>query len=174
MWSMVDCSTLLRQKLIRNMPRVSQWDIENKKMAQLIGQLWNTFTLLEDRKEVQRFLSRLFTPTEIQMLAKRVELLKLADSDLEVIDLVRWLGISKYMVYEWLEKHDTYEDDFHVIIDRLKEIDREYLDKLKKRINEAGQPKLAHKTGLGDFKDFSKMVSRGYKKRKKRASVLKA
>ena len=155
------------------MARVSQYDLEDKRMAELVGQLWNGFTLLEDRSEVRRFLSKFFTPTEIQMLAKRLELLKLADSDLEVIQLVRWLGVSKVMIYEWLEKHDAYEDDFHIVIDHLKELDKEYLEKLRKRIDEAGLPKLSKRMGLGEFKEFSKLITRGYKKRKKRTSVLK-
>lgn len=146
-------------------------------MGQLIGQLWNAFTLLEDRNEVREFLSKFFTPTEIQMLAKRLELLKLADSDLEVKQLQKWLGISRVTVYEWLDKHDAYEDEFHILIDRLKNLDLHYLRKLKDRIDRAERLDLIPKRtsfGVELMKFGAAMAYRGYKKRKKRQSALKA
>lgn len=152
------------------MSKVSQWDLGDKKMGQLIGQLWDAFTFLENRKEVQKFLSKFFTPSEIQMLAKRLELLKLADSDLEVIQLVRWLGISKVTVYEWLEKHDAYEGDFHIIIDRLKKLDERYLERLKQKMEtSAPQP---FNLGGELLKLGAKAAYKGYKRRAKRKSVL--
>ena len=90
------------------MAKVSQYSLDDKRTKELIGQLWNAFTLLEDRNEIKRFLSKFLTPTEILMLAKRLELLKLADSDLEIIQLVRLNAVSKKTVYDWIETYDGY------------------------------------------------------------------
>lgn len=139
------------------MARVSKWDLGDRRIREMIQQLWDGITLLEDRKEVIKFFSKFFTPTEIEMFAKRLALLKLADSDLPVNQILRFLGIAKVTAYEWFEKHDSYEKDFHIVIDRLKEIDRKHLLK-EKDIN--------IKLGVS-------VAYQGYKKRIKRQSVLK-
>lgn len=154
------------------MARVSQYHLDDKRMREIIGQLWNAFTLLEDRSEVKQFLSKFFTPTEIQMLAKRLELLKLADSDLEVTQLQRFTGVARVTVYEWIDKHDGYEDDFHLIIDRLKDLDKKYLERLKEKIER--HTRLPKRISLGGelIKLGANVAYKGYKKRKKRQSVL--
>lgn len=152
------------------MARVSQYHLEDERVKELVGQLWNTFTLLEDKKEVKTFLSRFFTLTEILMLAKRLELLKLADTDLEVSELQRFTGLAKVTVYEWLEKHDAYEGDFHIIIDRLKELDKKHLERLKQK-TEISIPKRFN-LGTELLKVGASVAYKGYKKRKKRKSVL--
>ncbi|MDP3993501.1 MAG: hypothetical protein U1C57_02480 [Candidatus Doudnabacteria bacterium] len=155
------------------MPRVSNYDLEDRRIKELVGQLWNAFTLLENRNEIKTFLSRFFTPTEIQMFAKRLELLKLADSDLEVTDLRRLLKISKVTIYEWFDKHDAYEEDFRIVTNRLREIERRRLKTLKERME--GLPKVPKRSSIGTelLKVGANLAYKGYKKRKKRQSVLK-
>ena len=154
------------------MARVSKYHLDDTRIKEIIGQLWNAFTLLEDKSEVKTFLSKFFTPTEILMLAKRLELLKLADSDLEVSELQRFTGVAKVTVYEWLDKHDGFEKDFHIIIDRLKELEERRLGRLKERID--GRDRIPKRTSAGAelIKLGAALAYRGYKKRKKRKSVL--
>ncbi len=155
------------------MPRVSQWALEDDRMKELIGQLWNGFTLLEDRNEVKHFLSKFFTPTEIEMFAKRLELLKLADSDLEVNELRKLLHVAKVTIYEWLDKHDAYEDNFHVVTDRLRELDQKHLERQKEKREALTRIPKRTSVGAEVLKIGVKLAYRGYKKRKKRESVLK-
>lgn len=155
------------------MPRVSQWDLDDRRMSELIRQLWDAFTLLEDRGEVKTFLSKFFTPTEIQMLAKRLELLKLADSDLEVAELIRLLHVSKVMIYEWLNKHDAFENNFRVILDRLKKRDEERLGREKEKREAITRVPKRTSLGIELLKIGTGLTYRGYKKRRKRSSVLK-
>ena len=154
------------------MARLSQYSLEDKRVNELIGQLWNAFSLLENRTEVKRFLSKFFTGTEIEMLAKRLELLKFADSDLEVSELQKQSGVAKVTVYDWLEKHDAYEEEFHIIIDRLKDLDKRRVERLKEKIGHRGR--IPKRTSVGGelIKFGAVMAYKGYKKRKKRKSVL--
>ena len=156
------------------MAKVSQYSLDDKRTKELIGQLWNAFTLLEDRNEIKRFLSKFLTPTEILMLAKRLELLKLADSDLEIIQLVRLNAVSKKTVYDWIETYDGYEDNFKFLIEKLKEIDKKYLERLKERIGIAERTQLTKRTLIGaELIKFGALTAyKGYKKRQKRKSVL--
>ena len=154
------------------MARVSKYSLEDKRTNELIGQLWNAFTLLENRNDVRKFLSRFFTLTEIEMFAKRLELLKLADSELEVSDLRRFTGVAKVTVYDWLEKHDAFENDFHIITDRLKELDKKRLKNLKEKVEK--HTTIPKRTTLGAelIKVGAAVAYKGYKKRQKRRSVL--
>ena len=156
------------------MARVSQYSLDDKRTQELIGQLWNGLTLLEDRNEVKTFISKFLTPTEILMLAKRLELLKLADSDLEVVQLVRLTAVSKKTVYDWIERYDGFEENFSFLIDRLKNLDKKYLERLKDRIAKTERTKLTKRTAIGGelIKFGAAVVYKGYKKRQKRKSVL--
>ena len=115
---------------------------------------------------MQSFLSKFLTPTEIQMLAKRLELLKLAGSDLEVSELRRLLHIAKVTIYEWFEKYDAHEDDFQIIVDRLKELDAKRI-KLERLKREAltRVPKRAS-VGVELLKIGAEAAYKGYKKPK--------
>lgn len=158
------------------MPKVSRFDLDDERMAELIGQLWNGFTLLEDRNEVKVFLSKFFSPTEIQMFAKRLEMLKLADSDLEVSQLHKLLHLSRATIYDWLEKHDAYEEEFHIVIDKLKKLDQDYLDRISKKIEKASEMHGINRstTDYGPPKSQIKSVKiSGYAKRQKRKSLTK-
>ena len=156
------------------MARVSQYSLDDKRTQELIGQLWNGFTLLEDRNEVKAFISKFLTPTEILMLAKRLELLKLADSDLEVMQLVRLTAVAKKTVYDWIERYDGYEENFNFLINRLKDLDKKYLERLKDRIAKTERTKPIKRTAIGGelIKFGAAVAYKGYKKRQKRKSVL--
>ena len=108
------------------------------------------------------------------MLAKRLELLKLADSDLEVVQLVRLTAVSKKTVYDWIERYDGFEENFSFLIDRLKNLDKKYLERLKDRIAKTERTKLTKRTAIGGelIKFGATVVYKGYKKRQKRKSVL--
>jgi uncharacterized protein YerC len=152
------------------MAKISRYNLEDKAMVRMVGQLWDAFTFLGNRKSVKKFLSKFFTPTEIQMLAKRLELIKLADSELEVSQLIRLTGLAKVTVYEWLDKHDSYAEDFHIVIDRLKKDEKDYLQNLKEILD-----KKENVSKLMNLVMSSKKIDlqpQGYTKRKKRQYLV--
>lgn len=59
------------------MARVSSISVEARRMGYFISNLWNVFTLIENRDETILFLKELLTPTEIRMLAKRIQIAKM-------------------------------------------------------------------------------------------------
>jgi len=156
------------------MGRLSKWDLDEEQTRELIGQLWDGITLLESKNEVRKFFSKFFTPTEIQMFAKRLELLKLADSDMEIDQIKKLLHLAKTTVYEWLEKHDAYEENFHIVTDKLERLEQQKADREKKRIEkftELRHPRQPQ--ALESIKAVALDIATGYKKRMKRKSVLK-
>lgn len=59
------------------MPRLSRSPVEQKRMLYFISNLWNIITLIESRDEAVSFLKELLTPTEVRMLAKRIQIAKM-------------------------------------------------------------------------------------------------
>ena len=57
------------------MTKVSQYKLEPKLEKRLVGNLWDLLGGV-GRKEAESFFSRFFTPTEILMFSKRLEILK--------------------------------------------------------------------------------------------------
>ena len=103
--------------------------MEEQRQRELLNQLWNSITLLEDKQEVISFLKGLLTPSESIMLAKRIELVKLHDSGISLSDIRRLLHITKVTSYKWQERLNTYRREFKVIIDRLREMESQELQR---------------------------------------------
>jgi TrpR-related protein YerC/YecD len=59
------------------MPKLSRIPVEQRRMTYFISNLWNAFTLIDNRDETVRFLQELLSPTEIRMFAKRVQIAKM-------------------------------------------------------------------------------------------------
>jgi len=111
------------------MTKVSRWTLEDKREKELLNQLWTAFTLLEHKGEVVDFLKALLTRSESIMLAKRIELVKLHDAGLSMMDIRKLLHITKVTSYKWQERLDLYYREFKIIIDRLKELEAKKLQK---------------------------------------------
>ena len=59
------------------MPKISRNPVDIRRLNYFISNLWNTFALFESREEAVLFLKELLTPTEIRMLAKRIQISKM-------------------------------------------------------------------------------------------------
>lgn len=59
------------------MTKISRMPVEVRRMGYFISNLWNAFSLIESRGEAVVFLKELLTPTEIRMMAKRVQIAKM-------------------------------------------------------------------------------------------------
>lgn len=59
------------------MMKVSRIRIDPKHLGFFLNNFWNLITLLEDKEQVKNFLKDLLTPTEMKMLAKRIQIAKM-------------------------------------------------------------------------------------------------
>lgn len=59
------------------MTKISSITVKAKRMGIFISNLWNIITLIENRNETTDFFKALLTPTEIRMMAKRVQIAKM-------------------------------------------------------------------------------------------------
>lgn len=57
------------------MTKVSGYELDSKLERQLVGNLWKLLGSVGE-KDAEKFFSRFFTPTEILMFSKRLEILK--------------------------------------------------------------------------------------------------
>lgn len=114
------------------MPKISRWSLEPQTERELLNQLWTSIGLLKSKKEVVEFLKGLLMPSESLMLAKRIEMVRLHDSDpqLSFTEIRKLLHITRVTAYRWKERYGLYRKEFKIIIDRLKE--------LEKRVKQSG------------------------------------
>lgn len=152
------------------MPKVSRWSLGQEREKELLNQLWTAITLLEDKGEVIDFLRALLTPTEALMMAKRIAMVKLHDSNMSLSEIRKLLHITKVTAYKWKERHDLYHDEFKFIIDRLKELEKEGLTKEAER-REISQPRRRHSMLVSAFGTAAITVHKKSKKMYKRKSA---
>lgn len=153
------------------MTKVSRWVLDQQKEKELLNQLWIAITLLEDKKEVINFLKALLMPSESLMLAKRIDLVKLHDSGIQISDIRKLLHITKVTAYKWKDRFDLYHHEFKVIIDRLKELERENLEKELQKSNSIKSHKRSPHLRK-DIEDIINTLSVRYRKAKKRKSAV--
>lgn len=107
------------------MPKVSRWKLDEGTEKDLIRQLWNAFSLLKNKKEVIDFIKALLTPTETLMLAKRIEMAKLHQDEVEINKMMKLLHITKTTAYRWKDRYILRKKEFDLIVDKLKKLDAE-------------------------------------------------
>lgn len=59
------------------MTKISRIKVDPRHMGFFLHNFWNLITLLEDKDQVKNFLKELLTPTEMKMLAKRIQIAKM-------------------------------------------------------------------------------------------------
>ena len=107
------------------MPKVSSWELDKKTEGELIGQLWDAFSLLKNKTEVIDFLKAILTPTETLMLAKRIELAKLHQEEIEITTITKALHITRTTAYRWKDRYIMREKEFDNVIMKLKRLDKD-------------------------------------------------
>lgn len=80
------------------MTRLSSIPIEARRMGYFISNLWNTISLIENREEAVLFLKELLTPTEIRMLAKRVQVAKMLMEGYKYEDIIPHVRVTAHTI----------------------------------------------------------------------------
>ncbi len=106
------------------MPRVSQIQIEAKRMAYFISNLWNTVTLIENREEAVIFLKELLTPTEVRMLAKRVQIAKMLLEGYKYGDIIPHVRVTSTTISSVNNQLQFGNGGYIKIIERLIKIEQ--------------------------------------------------
>lgn len=105
------------------MPRISQIQIEAKRMAYFISNLWNVFTLIENREEAVIFLKELLTPTEIRMMAKRIQIAKMLLEGCKYEDIINHVRVTSGTISTVNNQLQYGDGGYTKIIQRLIEIE---------------------------------------------------
>ena len=114
------------------MPRVSQIYIDAKRLTYFISNLWNTITLIENREKVLVFLKELLTPTEIRMLAKRIQIAKMLLEGYKYADIIPHVRVTSSTISSVNNQLQFGDGGYIKIIERLIKLE----EKKQKKIEE--------------------------------------
>lgn len=113
------------------MSKLSLIPVEVKRMGMFISNLWNAVTLIEDRKETELFFKALLTPTEIRMMAKRVQIAKMLLEGYKYEDIRNFVRVTDSTISSVNNQLQFGEDGYMKPIDRLIKIEIRKQEKLE-------------------------------------------
>lgn len=121
------------------MPRLSLYS-DPRKLSQFINRFWDAITLIEDREETIAFLKDLLTPTEIRMLAKRLQIADMLARGYKYNDIKNYVRVTKQTISSVNNKLTFGEDGLLKILQRLERIDRAKQNRLEGKRSLISQP----------------------------------
>ncbi|MFH0937158.1 MAG: YerC/YecD family TrpR-related protein [Candidatus Daviesbacteria bacterium] len=113
------------------MPRLSSVPIQAKRMGNFISNLWNTITLIENREETKSFFKSLLTPTEIRMMAKRVQIAKMLLEGYKYEDIRNFVRVTDSTISSVNNQLQFGNGGYIKTIERLIKIEIKQQDKLE-------------------------------------------
>lgn len=150
------------------MPRFSVYT-DPKKLSSFIHRFWDAITLIEDRNEAISFLKELLTPTEVRMIAKRLQIADMLAKGYKYQDIQNYVRVTKQTIASISNKLNFGEEGLINILKKLEKIDQAKQNKIEGKKNLFGQS-----TGLG--RATSNLASLGLAKiiqRNKKVSSIK-
>ena len=146
------------------MTKVSRKNLTPDRRDLMINQLWQAVTLLESKDEVRKFLRNILTRTEVQMLSKRLEVIRMLNEGYTYFEIRKQLNMSESTIAKLNDQFQSFGEGYKLVIDRLW------------KINRKKEPKKRLLTGqIGQTKDFwvgtARELSKTYKKHRKRISA---
>lgn len=102
-----------------------------KRLNQFIHRFWSAITLIEDRNEAISFLKDIFTPTEIRMFAKRLQVADMLAKGYKYEDIRNFVRVTDQTIASVNNKLNFGEDGLLKILQRLEKIDQVRQDKLE-------------------------------------------
>lgn len=148
------------------MPRVSQIQIDAKRLNYFISNLWNTITLIENRAEAIAFLKQVLTPTEVRMLAKRIQVAKMLLEGYKYQDIIPHVRVTSGTIASVNNQLQFGEGGYIKIIERLIKIE----ERKEKQFEKRGNPKVFYPAfgGLSDLATL-KVVEKVFTHSKKKS-----
>jgi len=146
------------------MTKISAKKLTENQMGLLIGQLWKAVTLLENKEEVHKFLRDLLTRTESQMLAKRLQAVKMLKEGCKYFEIRKKLNMSDVTIAKLRNEYESFGEGYRMVIERLHRIEEKHLPKKRSIIPKrktAGQALIQYATheAVGAYKRYSKRKS---------------
>lgn len=100
-------------------------------MDYFITNLWNVFTLIENRDEAVAFLKELLTPTEVRMLAKRIQIAKMLLEGHKYENIIPHVRVTPGTISAVSNQLLYGSGGYHKIIERLIKIEKKRQEKLE-------------------------------------------
>lgn len=155
------------------MPRFSTYT-DPKRLSVFIHRFWDAITLIGDRSEAISFLKDLLTPTEIRMLAKRLQIADMLAKGYKYQDIKNYVRVTVQTISHVNNKLNFGEDGLIKILQKLEKIDKAKQDKLEGKRSIFAQPPGLGRAG-SDLADWGlAKTAQHFKKSKKISSVKKA
>lgn len=112
------------------MPKLSLYT-DPKKLAIFIHRFWDAVTLIEDRSEAIAFLKDLLTPTEVRMLAKRLQIADMLAKGYKYDDIKTHVRVTVQTISHVNNKLNFGDDGLIKILQKLEKIDKTRQDRLE-------------------------------------------
>jgi len=125
--------------IIKGVPRFSVYT-DPKKLSTFIDRFWDSITLLEDREEAMFFFKDLLTPTEIRMLAKRLQIADMLAKGYKYEDIRNHVRVTAQTISQINNKLNYGEGGLIQVLKKLEKVDESSQDKLEGKRSIISQP----------------------------------
>jgi TrpR family trp operon transcriptional repressor len=92
------------------MAKIRFYDVEKKERYRVIEELYEVIGELKSKDEVVRFLFGLFTPSEVLMVSRRIQVAKMLIKGLTYIEISKEIGVSDQTIRKvehWLKSDES-------------------------------------------------------------------
>lgn len=121
------------------MPRFSVYT-DPKRLAVFIHRFWDAITLIEDRSEAISFLKDLLTPTEVRMLAKRLQIADMLAKGYKYEEIKTYVRVTVQTISHVNNKLNYGDDGLIKILKKLEKIDKFKQDRVEEKRSIFAQP----------------------------------
>ena len=91
------------------MSKIKFYDVEIRERKRIVGELLEVISSLKNREEMFEFLFRLLTPSEVIMLARRMQIAKMLLENKKYDDICKKMHVSHRTIADiegWLREND--------------------------------------------------------------------
>ncbi|MBI2036509.1 hypothetical protein HYT17_02675 [Candidatus Microgenomates bacterium] len=149
------------------MTRISRIRVDPRHMGFFLHNFWNLITLLEDKDQVKNFLKDLLTPTEMKMLAKRIQIAKMLLGEYDYRSIRNYVKVTDTTIAKINNILASNGNGLRIAISELRKIEDE-IDKERMQI----APNLKKKYPTYFLPEIIiNEIGKKVKKQKKRSSV---
>ncbi|MFH0937274.1 MAG: YerC/YecD family TrpR-related protein [Candidatus Daviesbacteria bacterium] len=122
------------------MGRLSHYN-DPKRLSEFINRFWDAITLIEDRREAITFLKDLLTPTEVRMLAKRLQIADMLSKGYKYEAIRNYARVTVQTISSVNNRLSFGNDGLVQILKKLEKIDQKRQDRLEGKIGLLDQPR---------------------------------
>lgn len=151
------------------MTKISRIRVDPRHMSFFLHNFWNLITLLEDKEQVKNFLKDLLTPTEMKMLAKRIQIAKMLIEGHDYRAIRNYVRVTDTTIAKISNILATSNEGLIKAIGFLQKIEAR-IDKERMQ----AMPDLKKKYPIYYLpENIAEAITKGLKNRKKKKSVAK-